>query len=106
MERRISDIRKELDAAEQESSKLHNQALDSIKQIKESQVIEALGKIKDLGEDCYYLKDLNETLKLKEGKSMEALNKAHKAILEDVSFQYLVAIEKFKSFDLSVDFQK
>ncbi|XP_063936226.1 protein INVOLVED IN DE NOVO 2-like [Daucus carota subsp. sativus] len=83
LERRISEIRKELDAAEQESSKLHKQALDSIKQIKESQVIEALSKIKDLGEDCYYLKDLNETLKLKEGKSMEALNKAHKAILED-----------------------
>nr|XP_017256580.1 PREDICTED: factor of DNA methylation 3-like [Daucus carota subsp. sativus] len=39
LERRISEIRKELDAAEEESLKLHKQALDSIKQIKESQAI-------------------------------------------------------------------
>lgn len=78
-------MRKELDVAESELVEQHKQAVNVLKLIKESQEIKALEKIKDLDEDCIYLKEMNETLELKQGKRNEELHEARKSLLENVS---------------------
>lgn len=90
MERRISELRKELDATELEMVEQNKGALNIIKLMKESEQIKALRKIKDLDEECNYLKELSQTLNLKEGKRDEELHEARKALLENVSYQYRV----------------
>lgn len=84
-------------------SNIIKQALNNLKLIKECEEIKALRKIKDLKEECEYLKELNETLKLKEGKRDEELHEARKALLEKVVITIEFILQNFILFDLLIE---